>query len=152
MKTKNITNTLSQITWLAKKLNIYDHDDDDQDDKGAKDDSMASSTSVAASAICRASTSLVDFVQRSKRTTPIEPTTLSSLALIFNAFVSSNFISSVELSIPTLFSLGLDLAVSLVPPFSPPQNFLASQIVRDSRIGYRWCFWFSEVGECRRSL
>ena len=70
------------------------------------------------------------------------------LSPIFNASVSSNFISFAESSIPTLFSLGLDLAVSL----SLPQNFLASQIVRDSRIGYRWCFWFLEAGECRRSF
>ncbi|KAK4597897.1 hypothetical protein RGQ29_015424 [Quercus rubra] len=42
----------------------HDDDDDDQDDKGAEDESMASSASAVASAIRRASTSPVDFVQR----------------------------------------------------------------------------------------
>ncbi|KAL4638913.1 hypothetical protein ACB092_03G180300 [Castanea dentata] len=41
-----------------------DDDDDDQDENGAEDESMASSASAVASAIRRASTSPVDFVQR----------------------------------------------------------------------------------------
>ncbi|KAM3754036.1 hypothetical protein ACB098_03G137800 [Castanea mollissima] len=43
---------------------VSHHDDDDQDDNGAEDESMASSASAVASAIRRASTSPVDFVQR----------------------------------------------------------------------------------------
>ncbi|XP_030960902.1 chloroplast sensor kinase, chloroplastic isoform X2 [Quercus lobata] len=43
---------------------VSHHDDDDQDGKGAEDESMASSASAVASAIRRASTSPVDFVQR----------------------------------------------------------------------------------------
>nr|XP_023929653.1 chloroplast sensor kinase, chloroplastic isoform X1 [Quercus suber] len=42
----------------------HHHHDHDQDDKGAEDESMASSASAVASAIRRASTSPVDFVQR----------------------------------------------------------------------------------------
>ena len=89
-------------------------------------------TFVVTSAIRRASTSPIDFDHRSKRKMLVEPAASSSLALIFNASVSSNFISSVKSPIPTLFSHGLDLAISL----SLPQNFLTSRIVRDSWIGY----------------
>ncbi|KAM3706233.1 hypothetical protein ACJW31_03G138200 [Castanea mollissima] len=50
--------------YTLRHVSHHDDDDHDQDDNGAEDESMASSASAVASAIRRASTSPVDFVQR----------------------------------------------------------------------------------------
>ncbi|KAK7823805.1 hypothetical protein CFP56_035045 [Quercus suber] len=76
---------------------------------------MASSTSAVASAFHKASTTPIDFVQRLKRTTPVELAASFSLTPIFNASVSSNFISSAE-SPKTM----VDMNAITKPPWPDP--------------------------------